>query len=285
MLDKKYLITSGCSFTEGHLIGPDASWAKYLANHYNMDLINLAKGGTGNEIITQNVINFSTLNSEIAKDSFFVIQLSECLRFLICWEDFTKDTNLHSLFWHLTPLQFLDPNDNKKITADGFENWDKTFELNRWIYDNRFQIAQLYTNITYSLWKTYNNIINFINFCEAKKYPYFIFDGLNNHIPIKLRNEYYLRDSNGHPSFKINVESSTNDIQFFYKKHYPVIHTEMIDFLKENPFYYNDMTLNDFIKKDINYHIQNDSHPNELGSKLWAEKLTKIINETFGKSE
>lgn len=33
MLDKKYLITSGCSFTEGHVIGPDASWAKYLANH------------------------------------------------------------------------------------------------------------------------------------------------------------------------------------------------------------------------------------------------------------
>lgn len=285
MLDKKYLITSGCSFTEGHLIGPDASWATHLANHYNMDLINLAKGGTGNEIITQNVINYASLNSEIAKDSFFVIQLSECLRFLICWEDFREDTDLHSLYWHITPLQFLDPKNAKKITAEGFENWDTTFELNKWIVDNRFQIAQLYTNITHSLWKTYNNIINFTNFCKANNYPYLIFDGLNNHIPIRYENNWYLRDSAGHPSFQINVENSTNDIEFFYKKHYPTINSKMIEFLKQNPFYYNDMTLNDFIKNDESYHIQNDGHPNELGSKLWAEKLTKIIDKRFGKSE
>lgn len=285
MLDKKYLITSGCSFTEGHLIGPDASWAKHLANHYNMDLINLAKGGTGNEIITQNVINYSTLNGDIAKDSFFVIQLSECLRFLICWEDFREDTGLHSLYWHITPLQFLDPNGSKKITADGFKNWDKSFELNRWIVDNRFEIAQLYTNITYSLWKTFNNIINFINFCESKGYPYLIFDGLNNHIPVKFGNSWYLRSSHGTPSYEINVENSENDIEFFHKRQYPTIHIKMIDFLKSNPYYYNDMTLNDFIKSDESYNIKNDGHPNELGSKLWAEKLTKIIDKTFGKSE
>jgi hypothetical protein len=285
MLDKKYLITSGCSFTEGHLIGPDASWAKHLANHYNMDLINLAKGGTGNEIITQNVINYSTLNPEIAKDSLFVIQLSECLRFLICWDDFTKDTEIHSLYWHITPLQFLDPNDNKKVTADGFKNWDKSFELNRWIVDNRFQIAQLYTNITHSLWKTYNAIINFSNFCEANGYPYLIFDGLNNHIPLKFGNKWYLRSSAGTPSFEINVQESTDDIEFFHKNHIPIIHSKMVEFMKSNPFYYNEMTLNDFIREDASYNIKNDGHPNELGSKLWAEKLTKIIDKTFGKSE
>lgn len=285
MFDKKYLITSGCSFTEGHLIGADASWAKHLANHYNMNLINLAKGGTGNEIITQNVINYSTINPDIAKDSFYVIQLSECLRFLICWEDFRENTDLHAIYWHITPLQFLDPNDSKKITADGFKNWDRNFELNRWIIDNRFQIAQLYTNITYSLWKTFNNIINFINFCESNDYPYLIFDGLNNHMPVKYGNTWYLRSSDGTPSFQINVENSTNDIEFFYKKHYPTINSKIIDFLKLNKFYYNDMTLNDFIKSNELYHIQNDGHPNELGSKLWSEKLTKIIDKTFGKSE
>lgn len=285
MLDKKYLITSGCSFTEGHIIGADASWATHLANHYNMDLINLAKGGTGNEIITQNVINYSTLNPEIAKDSLFVIQLSECLRFLICWEDFREDTNLHSLYWHITPLQFLDPNDDKKITAEGFKNWDKTFPLNKWLFDNRFQIAQLYTNITYSLWKTYNNIINFSNFCKANNYPYLIFDGLNNHIPVKINNQWYLEDSHKFPSYKINIEDSSNDIEFFYKNQYPTINYKMIDFLKNLPFYYNDLTLNEFIRKNEEYYIGNDGHPNILGSKLWAEKLTKIIDETFGKSE
>ena len=282
-MNKKYLITSGCSFTEGHLIGPDASWAKYLANNNNLELINLAKGGTGNEIITQNVINYSVLNPKIAEDSLFIIQLSECLRFLICWDDFREDTDLHSLYWHITPLQFLDPNGKKKITADGFKNWDKTFELNRWIVDNRFQIAQLYTNITYSLWKTYNNIINFIHFCKSNNYPYLIFDGLNNHIPVQLGNSWYLRSSSGTPSFEINVEKSQNDIEFFNKKQYPTIHINMIDFLKSNPFYYNDMTLNDFIKQDNSYNIENDGHPNELGSKLWAEHLQPIIENLFGK--
>lgn len=282
-MNKKYLIASGCSFTEGHLIGPDASWAKHLANNNGLQLINLAKGGTGNEIITQNVINYATINTEIAKDSLFIIQLSECLRFLICWEDFREDTDLHSLYWHITPLQFLDPNGNKKITADGFKNWDTSFALNKWIVDNRFQIAQLYTNITFSLWKTYNNIINFVNFCEANDYPYFIFDGLNNHIPIESGNNWYLRSSAGTPSFEINVENSDNDFEFFHKKHYPVIHYKMISILKENSFYYNDMTLNDFIRKDESYNIKNDGHPNELGSKLWAEHLQPILESLFGK--
>lgn len=285
MLDKKYLITSGCSFTEGHLIGPDASWAKYLANHYNMNLINLAKGGTGNEIITQNVINYSTLNPEVAKDSLFVIQLSECLRFLISWDDFRDDTDIHSLYWHITPLQFLDVNDRKKITAGGFENWDNSFELNRWIYNSRFQIAQLYTNITYSLWKTYNNIINFTNFCKSNGYPFLIFDGLNNHIPVEMDDEFYLKNSVGMPEFKIKVQSSDDDVSFFYKNHYPVIHRKMIDEMVSNPFYYNGSTLNDFIRKNEAYHIGNNDHPNVLGSQLWAEKLTKIIDELFGKSE
>jgi hypothetical protein len=250
-----------------------------------MNLINLAKGGTGNEIITQNVINYSTLNPDIAKDSFFAIQLSECLRFLICWDDFKEDDSIQSLYWHITPLQFLDPNGGKKITADGFKNWDTSFNLNKWMIDNRFQIAQLYTNITYSLWKTFNNIINFINFCKSNGYPYIIFDGLNNHIPIKHEHNWYLRSSAGIPSFKINVEDSDDDIEFFHKKQYPTINIKMIKFLEEHPFYFNEMTLNDFISKDESYNIKNDGHPNELGSKLWAEKLTKIIDKTFGKSE
>lgn len=285
MLDKKYLISSGCSFTEGHLLGKAGSWATYFAENNNLELINLAKGGTGNEIITQNVINYATLNPEVAKDSLFIIQLSECLRFLICWDDFREDTDLHSLYWHITPLQFLDPNDGNKITADGFKNWDKSFELNRWIFDNRFQIAQLYTNITYSLWKTYNNIINFSNFCEANGYPYLIFDGINNHIPIKNNNNWYLKDSCGNPAYKLKVQDSLDDVEFFYKNHYPLINSKIIEVVKSNPFYYNDMTLNDFILQDELYHKNNSAHPNELGSKLWAEKLTKIINETFGKSE
>lgn len=287
MIDTKYLITSGCSFTEGHLIGKNASWAKYLAENNNLELINIAKGGIGNEVITQNVINYATLNPEIAKNSLFVIQLSECLRFLICWDSFDEKSN-GSLYWHLTPLQFLDKQGNRKITADGFEGWDNEFPLNAWIYKNRYEISQLYTNITFSLIKTYHSIINFTNFCKANDYKFLIFDGINNHIPVlnESNDQWYLKDSHGNPRYELAVSNEVeDDINFFHNTHHPLIHNRLIKSMKENPNYYNGFTLNEFINLNKEYHIGNDNHPNELGSKLWAEHIQPIIEELFGKSK
>ena len=285
MIDKKYLITSGCSFTEGHKLGITASWAKYVAQNNNLELINIAKGGAGNDVITQNVINYATLNPEIAKDSLFVIQLSECLRFLICWDSFDEPHN-ESLYWHLTPLQFLDRGGSHKVTAEGFTGWDLEFPLNKWIYDNRYSIAQLYTNITFSLIKTYHNIINFTNFCKANGYQFLIFDGINNHIPIlnKNNNQWFLKDSHGQPRYELAVSNEIeNDINFFHNTHHPLIYKKLINTIKENTNYYKRYTLNDFIHTNEKYHIGNDNHPNELGSQVWAEHLQPIIEELFGK--
>lgn len=287
MIDKKYLITSGCSFTEGHLIGKNASWAKYLAENNNLQLINIARGGTGNEVITQNVINYATLNPEIAKDSLFVIQLSECLRFLICWDSFDEKNN-GSLYWHLTPLQFLDKQGSRKITAEGFEGWDTEFPLNAWIYKNRYEISQLYTNITFSLIKTYHSIINFTNFCKANDYKFLIFDGINNHIPVlnESNGQWFLKDSHGNPIYELAVSNEIeDDVDFFHNTHHPFIHNRIIKLMKENPNYYNGYTLNQFIHSNKEYHIGNDNHPNELGAKLWAEHIQPIIEELFGKSK
>ena len=151
MINKKYLITNGCSFTEGHLLGNDCAWPKFLGEELDLEVINLGKGGTGNEIITQNTINYSVLNPDVSKDSLFVIQLSECLRYLINWDGVDN-----SMYWHLTPQQF--------IRNNGFDNWDLDFPINKAIYDSRNHLGQFYTNITFSLLKTYWNIINFVNF-------------------------------------------------------------------------------------------------------------------------
>ena len=287
MIDKKYLITSGCSFTEGHKLGITASWAKYVAQNNNLELINIARGGTGNEVITQNVINYATLNPEIAKDSLFVIQLSECLRFLICWDSFDEKNN-DSLYWHLTPLQFIDKQGGRKITAEGFQGWDTNFPLNAWIYKNRYEISQLYTNITFSLIKTYHSIINFTNFCKANDYKFLIFDGINNHIPVlnESNGQWFLKDSHGNPRYELAVSNEIeDDVDFFHNTHHPFIHNRIIKLMKENPNYYNGYTLNQFINSNKEYHIGNDNHPNELGAKLWAEHIQPIIEELFGKSK
>ena len=89
-LNKKYLIAHGCSFTEGHNLGKDGAWPKFLGEELGLEVINFGKGGRGNEWIVQDTISYSSLNSDIAKNSLFVIQLSECLRHLVHFDSIPK---------------------------------------------------------------------------------------------------------------------------------------------------------------------------------------------------
>lgn len=273
-INKKYLITSGCSFTEGHNIQP-ISWATKLGEKLSLETINLGKGGTGNEIIIQSVINYSTFEKEIADNSFFVIQLSECLRYLINY-----DGSNFSQYWHITPGQFL--NDN------GFDNWDLSSELNKHIYDNRYGLTPFYTNITFSLIKTYWNIINLVNFFEKNNYPYLIFDGLNSHIPFQKNGKWFLPftdpDNQGDSPFELQV-SEEKDFELFVKdEQSPTLHKNFIDYICQLKFYYTDNTLWKFIhKRDTEDYVKgNGGHPNELGSEKWAEELIKIIGDKYG---
>jgi len=273
LFNKKYLITNGCSFTGGHKLGVKGSWATHLAQDLDLDLINLGLvGGSGNEIITQNTINYATITSNIAKDSLFVIQLSECLRYLVNW-DGPKDD---SLYWHLTPQQF--------IRNDGFDGWDLDFPINKAIYDSRNHLAQFYTNITFSLIRTYWYIINFVNFCDNNDYPYLIFDGINNHIPYEENEKWYLDGSTpGDEKFEIKVSNEINFKEFVARRQSAILHINLIDYIKDLKYYHNSPTLYNFIHNRDNddYYKGNQGHPNELGAKMWAKHLTEVLKEKF----
>ena len=273
MFNKKYLITNGCSFTGGHKLGVKGSWATHLAQDLDLDLINLGLvGGSGNEIITQNTINYATITSNIAKDSLFVIQLSECLRYLVNW-DGPKDD---SLYWHLTPQQF--------IRNDGFDGWDLDFPINKAIYDSRNHLAQFYTNITFSLIRTYWYIINFVNFCDNNDYPYLIFDGINNHIPYEENEKWYLDGSTpGDEKFEIKVSNEINFKEFVARRQSAILHINLIDYIKDLKYYHNSPTLYNFIHNRDNddYYKGNQGHPNELGAKMWAKHLVGVLEEKF----
>ena len=271
MFNKKYLITNGCSFTGGHKLGVKGSWATQLAQELDLESINLAKGGDGNEVIVNKVIEYGTLNPDVAKDSLFVIQLSECLRYLVNW-DGPKDD---SLYWHLTPQQF--------IRNDGFDNWDLSFPLTKAIYDGRKHLAQFYTNITFSLIRTYWNIINLVNFCEGNDYPYLIFDGINNHIPYEENGKWYLAGSTKYEKFEIEVERTNNVKKFIMDYQSPVLLYNLIEYIKDLKYYHNSPTLYNFIHNRDNdeYHKGNQGHPNELGANMWAKHLVKVLEEKF----
>ena len=277
MINKKYLITNGCSFTDGHLSGNDYAWPKFLGEELGLEVINLGKGGSGNEIITQNTINYSVLNPNISKNSLFVIQLTECLRYLVNWDgpNTIKSPKGNSLYWHLTPQQF--------IRSDGFDNWDLTFPVNKAIYDARKHLAQFYTNITFSLIRTYWNIINLVNFCEGNDYPYLIFDGINNHIPYEENGKWYLAGSTKYEKFEIEVERTNNVKKFIMDYQSPVLLYNLIEYIKDLKYYHNSPTLYNFIHNRDNdeYHKGNQGHPNELGANMWAKHLVKVLEEKF----
>jgi len=305
----KYLISSGCSFTAGHFIGEKASWATHLAQELDLESINLAKGGDGNEVIVNKVIEYGTLNPDVAKDSLFVIQLSECLRYVLPYEnleDYTK-----SRYTHITPAQFT--------KVEGWASWswdnlnDPSEVLKKWIYDNRNILAPLYLNITYSLKKTYHDIINLVNFCESNNYPYLIFDGINNHIPYEENGERYLSgstvgerflihtldldkeflyDINAEPR-KYTLEDYTEEVIHLLEEHkqavtgkmYPFyILEDLIDYVKTLKYYYHGTTLYTFIHKELkdgSFPRLSDGHPNVLGAKMWAKHLVEVLEKCY----
>jgi hypothetical protein len=63
----KKLIVSGCSFTVNDTAGPGAtgrcSWAQFLAEKYNLELVNLAVAGAGNKHIADSLIVYLEQNS------------------------------------------------------------------------------------------------------------------------------------------------------------------------------------------------------------------------------
>jgi hypothetical protein len=279
-INKDYLITSGCSFTEGHKIQP-ISWATKLSEKLKSELINLGKGGRSNDSIIPNTILYAMKYPDIAKNSFFVIQLTECLRYNVSLDLDLDSKGVPMVF---TPNQFMfDVYGDRK-----FDNWDMKDRINKWVFDNRYALAPIFVNITERLYNTHKHIINFINFCEGKGYPFLIFDGINQHIPIKIDGKWYLEGSNpNHEKFEVMVnenEPGAADTHFYskYDSTSGILKSE-IDYLKNHKYYYNDEVLYRKINNQLSgvgdkYTKGNDGHPNEEGSEMWSKHLIEVIN-------
>lgn len=281
MLGKKYLISGGCSFTEGHHLGLEGSWANYFAKNNNLELINLGKGGSGNEYILRNVIQYSIINEEIANNSVFGIQLSEVLRTLMC---FTIPTTTYEYgkYTHITPVQFINENT--------FNNWDlKTFH-NKWIYDNRNALSPFFINVTHSVLITLNAILGFINFCEKNNYPYFIFDGINKNIPEKTKNGWALTANAEIDNHRVEVmEDSNIDFTEYMSIGYPIIHKSIIEYLNTIDNYITDIDYKQYLintgynnHNDSNFYLkENEGHPNQSGCQEWVNYLQTKVEKLF----
>ena len=272
MEKKKYLIASGCSFTQGHSLGKSASWATYMP----YEIINLGKGGRGNRLITQVPISFGMMNPDIAKDSLFIIQLSECLRTLVHYDSELKkygELRTRGEYYHVTPGIFLGKGG---LLTDGNPIGFDSTDIHKAIYEGRNHLVNFYTNITFTLLKTYWGIINFVNFCENNNYPYLIFDGLNSHIPYEYNGKWVLPNADtGDTSEELRINVADTDGE----EDTAIISEKLIRYIKSIKNYYRDTTLWKFImcRDNEDYFKGNGGHPNELGAKKWAEHLEKVL--------
>lgn len=283
MLDKKYLVTNGCSFTEGHMLGLDGAWPKFLGEKLNLEVVNLAKGGSGNDTITWRTLEFCEVNKDTAKDSIFVIQLSECLRYQVYYDDMTG----YPQETHLTPLCFA-----KAMPA--YKTGNKAA---KWIYKNRNELIYTHSNITFSLYKTFQNIITLTSYFESKGYPYIIFDGINDHKPVKYNGSFYLKESRwGKINEEFKIKTYTDDFErhIIRREEGYLISENMIDTLFDNKYMYkeHDSMLQFFLdegKKHFDdeefYFKGNSGHPNLEACDIWADVLKNYIEKTFGKTE
>lgn len=282
MLDKKYLIASGCSFTEGHHLGAEGSWATYFAKNNNLELINLGKGGAGNEYILTNTIQYSIINKEISDNAIFGIQLSEVLRTLVCFD--LPDRTDYPVYTHISPVQFIDENT--------FDNWNLNLFHNKWIYENRYKLAPFFMNITNSVSITINAIISFINFCEKNNYPYFIFDGINKNIPEKTVDGWALIGEAEIDNHRVEVMEKSQSANEFIHNGYPVIQKSIIEYLNDIKNYIKGvdykqhmMNIGQIKYNDYNFYLKNnDGHPNKDGAELWAKYLQNKVEEIFVKT-
>jgi hypothetical protein len=283
MLGKKYLVANGCSFTEGHILGNEGAWPKFLGEKLNLEVVNIGKGGSGNDTITWRTLEFCEIKKDIAENSLFVIQLTECLRYHVYYDD----TQNPPQEWHVTPLCFQRHMNSYK---DGNS-------ASKWIYKNKDELIYVYNNITFALYKTFQNILSLTSYFESKGYPYIIFDGINDHKPFEHNGNFYLKESNSdniNEEFKIKTYFEDFERYITRREGGYLINPNLINNIFSNQFIFKQIPamLKFFFDKGISefndseyYFKGNSGHPNLEACDIWADILKNYIEETFGKTK
>jgi len=95
LTNHKKLVVSGCSFTKGYgLADPEnSSWPRVLANYFNLNCVNLAQEGAGNDYISNVAVEYAITHDP--QECFFILAYSDFLRLDFC--------NLNDEMVHVTP--------------------------------------------------------------------------------------------------------------------------------------------------------------------------------------
>jgi hypothetical protein len=263
-MNKKYLITCGDSFTEGHDMGEKASWAYWTSDSLNLELINLARGGMGNEWITIRTLSFLQTHKEIWNDSVVMIGWTEMMRQLTFFDDLGQ-TKIGKWVWSAQPNDFI------------CDNWSEDTP-GEWMYKHRDALFPFFSNLPWALMKTYASIMTLKTFLDSNNIPYLFFDAVNDNKLYYENEETYLRDYKFEKE-PFNVTEDHDSVG-------DIVNKSMVDYLFDEKYVdIDNTTLLNWIHSasDERYCEGNGGHTNIYGAKESSKYIVKHYERLYNK--
>lgn len=244
---KKYLVTSGCSFTDGFHMAEKGSWAYYLSNMLNLELHNRARGGSGNEYISDSIITHLMNNDEVRNNCVVGV----------AWSDFSR----------LMSSIIDDKNNN---TLDTVQPQD-FLETGR--FSDIPSAQKFFSDIPFCVYKTYMSILKLNHFLKSYNIPYFYIDAINpNKISIFENSGKFIIHGYSNIKMEFNMSDWPHD-------YYRVLNNTINDVLFTNFLKIGDYTsILDMMFSDYElYETGNSGHPNDVASKEIAQIIYNQI--------
>lgn len=247
--NKKYLVTSGCSFTDGFNMGENASWPYYLSNLLNLELRNMARGGSGNEFISDSIIRCLENDDDVRKKCIVGIAWSDISRLMSSIKN-NDELNLDTV----QPQDFIE---------DGKYNYVSEASI-------------FFSDISFCIYKTYLSIIKLTRYLESYDIPYFYIDAIN-------KTKVDIIDSNFDAGMW-RVYGHSNNIMDLNIAEFPHWYREILNKKINSSFFKNFIKIHnydsilDFIFSDYDkYESGNPGHPNDIAAKEISQNIFEQI--------
>lgn len=250
--NKKYLLTSGCSFTDGCWLEETGSWPYHLSNKLDLKLINKARGGSGNEYISDSIIWELINNPNIRNEVVVGVAWSDVSRLMVSTFD-GENQNLDT----------IQPQDFTSYYDGGSARELKNTEC----------AEQFFRDIPFCVYKTYMSIVKLNHFLDSLNIPYFYIDAINlNKVSIdEKRNSFTMFSHDG------------SEMEFYFNN-WPHQYRYVLNETFNKTIFKNVIKINnynsilEFMWTDYKkYETGNPGHPNNIAAKEIAESIYKQI--------
>jgi len=246
---RKYLITSGCSFTDGFNMKEKGSWAYYLSNLLGLELRNKARGGSGNEYISDSIIIELMNHPQIRNECIVGVAWSDVSRLMSSIQE-----GKYNVLDTVQPHDFLI-----------FENTDEGK------YVKYKDASMFFSDIPFCVYKTYLAITKLNYFLDSLNIPYFYIDAINKNKITYQGDKFTIH---GHSNHRMEFNFSDWPPQYS-----SVLNQKFNDEIFRNvlKIHEHDSIL-DFMFTDYDkYEKGNPGHPNDIASKEIAQNIYNQI--------